>query len=125
MTPAFARSYNCLACSWYRTGSGSDRVKHSAFAMTRPSYEFMLGSFRCEHLFDPRSKWMDPVGTASGSVSRFMRSDATQHSAFAMTRTSYEFMFGSFRCERLFDPRSKWMDPVAYRSGFCIALYAQ
>jgi hypothetical protein len=28
---------NKSACSWYRTGSGSDRVKHSAFAATRKS----------------------------------------------------------------------------------------
>ena len=45
-----AASTQTLGCSWYRTGSGSDRVKHSTFGTTRKSYAPMFRRFQREHL---------------------------------------------------------------------------
>lgn len=45
-----------------------DRIKDLASAVTRKLSRSMLRSFQGERLFDPRSKWLDPVATALGSV---------------------------------------------------------
>ena len=56
------------SCYWYRTGSGSDRVKHSTFVRTCNSHARALKRFQRGNLFDSRGKWLDPFATVPGSV---------------------------------------------------------
>src|SRR5260221_10846762 len=58
--------------SGYRTGGGSDRVKHSTFVTPRQIAMTNAQRLQRENLFDPRDKWRDPVATAPGSVSNYV-----------------------------------------------------
>jgi hypothetical protein len=73
-----AASTEPLGCSWYRTGSGSDRVKHSTFGTTRKSSAPMLRRFQREHL-STHAVSVGPRRYRSGfCTERFIRSGATQ-----------------------------------------------
>ena len=77
--------YYLLCCSWHRTGSGSDRVKHSSKVNNARPTRSMVGETLAEELLDPLRMWLDPVATAPGSVPNTLLSVAQHNNSLQVS----------------------------------------